>query len=240
VAGHSRWANIKRKKERSDQAKGKLFSRCAKEIISAVRVGGPDPRGNTRLRLAILNAKAVNMPSDNIERNIKKASSADQADYTQVTYEIYGHGGVGLLVDALTDNKNRTASDIRIAVNKRGGTIASPGAVSFNFDRKGVIQVPKEAVREEQLFDLAAEAGADELDEAEDRFLVLTPFDQCDAVRTFLEDKGIPIAESGLEMIPKALISCDEENRLANRALIEWLEGIDDVDVVYHNMEDEL
>jgi YebC/PmpR family DNA-binding regulatory protein len=238
MAGHSRWANIKRQKGRADAVKGKLFSKLAKEIISSVRVGGPDPKGNTRLRLAIQKARDANMPSENIERNIKKASSADQSDYSSVTYEIYGYGGVGIIAETLTDNKNRIASDIRIAVNKRGGNIASPGAVAFNFDRKGVIQVPKEGMTEEKLFDLVAELGGDELDDAGDRFMVLTAPDQLDAVRSGLQERGVTISESELEMVPKSLIACNEEDATANRALIEWLEGIDDVDTVYHNMEE--
>jgi len=132
MAGHSKWANIKHKKGRADAKKGKLFSRIAKEIISAVKVGGPDPKANTRLRLALEKAKASNVPKEIIERNIKKASSSDQADYHEMTYELYGHGGVGILVEIMTDNKNRTASDMRIATNKRGGSIASPGSVAFS------------------------------------------------------------------------------------------------------------
>src|SRR5262245_60307280 len=126
MAGHSKWANIKHRKERSDKLKGKMFSRLAKEIISAVKMGGPDPKNNPRLRLAIDKAKIANFPNENIERNIKKASSETQANYESVTYELYGYGGVGLIVEVMTDNKNRAASDMRIATNKRGGTIANP------------------------------------------------------------------------------------------------------------------
>ena len=141
MAGHSKWANIKHKKERADAKKGKVFSRIIKGLISAVKQGGPDPKSNAKLRAAIQKAKAANLPADNIERNIKKASNVDQSDYTEMTYEIYGHGGVGIIVLAMTDNKNRTASDMRIATNKKGGAIASPGSVMFNFDKKGVIQI---------------------------------------------------------------------------------------------------
>ena len=137
MAGHSKWANIKHKKERADSKKGKIFSRITKEIISAVKQGGPDPKSNAKLRLVLQKAKAANLPGENIERNIKKATSQDQADFFEITYELYGHGGVGIIVEAMTDNKNRTASDMRIATNKRGGSVASPGSVAFNFDRKG-------------------------------------------------------------------------------------------------------
>lgn len=143
MAGHSKWANIKHRKGRADAIKGKLFTRVTKEIISAVKQGGPDVKNNPKLRAALQKARDVNLPNDNIERNIKKASSQDQADFTQMTYELYGYGGVGILVDIMTDNKNRAAAEMRIATNKRGGTIANPGAVSFNFDKKGVIQVLK-------------------------------------------------------------------------------------------------
>ena len=152
MAGHSKWANIKHRKGKADAKKGKIFSRVAKEIISSVKLGGADPKSNPRLRVAMLKARDVNMPNDNVERNIKKASCADQADYHELTYELYGHGGVGIIVDVMTDNKNRIASEMRIATNKKGGTIASPGAVAFNFDRKGVIQIAKKNAIEDELF----------------------------------------------------------------------------------------
>ena len=164
MAGHSKWANIKHKKGRADALKGKAFSRIAKEIISAVKQGGSDPKSNSRLRLAVQKARAANMPNDNVDRNIKKAGSADQADFAEVTYELYGYNGVGIIVEILTDNKNRTASDIRIATNRRGGTIASPGSVMFNFDRKGVIQVLKKDVSEDDLFMAVTEAGAEDFE----------------------------------------------------------------------------
>ena len=152
MAGHSKWANIKHRKGRADLIKGKIFSRIIKEIITAVKLGGPDPKSNSRLRLVILKAREANMPSENIERNIKKASSAEQADYSEFTYEMYGYGGVGMILDIMTDNKNRISSDVRIAMNKKGGTLASPGAVAYNFDQKGVIQVLKKNANEDELF----------------------------------------------------------------------------------------
>jgi YebC/PmpR family DNA-binding regulatory protein len=237
MAGHSKWANIKHKKERADKQKGKLFSRMAKEIISAVRIGGPDPKNNPRLKIAIQKAKVANVPNDNIERNIKKASSSDQGNYESVTYELYGHGGVGLLVEVMTDNKNRAASEIRIAVNKRGGSIATPGSVAFNFERKGVIQIEKKGRDEELFFNTAIEAGAEDFEVAEEGFMVVTDPAQLYAVKEHFDAKGLESAEAGIEMIPKVLIVCPAEAREANLALIEWLEEIDDVDAVYHNME---
>lgn len=236
MAGHSKWANIKHRKEKADAQKGKMFSRVAKEIISSVRIGGPDPKGNTRLRLAIQKAKEVNFPSESIERNIKKASSPDQVDFAHVTYEIYGYGGVGIIVETMTDNKNRIASDMRIATNKRGGNIAQPGAVAFNFDRKGVIQVAK-GPDEDQLFQVALESGAEDFEVTEEGAMITTDPTDLYAVKEELEKKGIKALSSDIEMIPKTLVACDEETRKSNLALIEWLEDLDDVDAVYHNMD---
>lgn len=235
MAGHSKWANIKHKKERVDAAKGKVFSRSAKEIISAVKMGGPDPKSNARLRLAIQKAKEANVPNDNIERNIKKASSPDQADFATVTYEIYGHGGVGIIVEAMTDNKNRTASDMRIATNKRGGTIATPGSVAFNFERKGVILVDKAKVDEDALFQTALLAGADDFEVSEEGFVILTDPTMLYEVKEKIDAMQIK-SEATIEMIPKSEVSCDEEAKAANLALIKWLEDLEDVDTVYHNM----
>ncbi len=236
MAGHSKWANIKHRKERADAKKGKVFTRVTKEIISAVKQGGPDPKSNPRLRLALQKAKAANLPSDNIERNIKKASSADQADFYEISYELYGYGGVGIIVDIMTDNKNRTASDIRIATNKRGGTIANPGAVKFNFDHKGVIRIDKKKTDEDSLFLAAGEAGADDFEAADEEFIVTTPPDTLFQVKEKLDQMGIPVEEAELEMVPKTYVECNEEDAKANLALVEWLEDLDDVDAVFHNM----
>lgn len=238
MAGHSKWANIKHKKEKADAKKGKIFSRIAKEIISAVKVGGgSDPKNNPRLRLALLKARSANVPNDIIERNIKKASSADQADYSELTYEMYGHGGVGIIIDIMTDNKNRVSSDMRIATNKRGGTIANPGAVAFNFDRKGIIQVNKKAAKEEDLFIAATEAGAEDFEAEEDMYIITTDPSALYSVKDALNQAGFECEEVSLEMIPKSYVTCDEENKKANLALIDWLEQLDDVDEVYHNMD---
>lgn len=237
MAGHSKWANIKHKKERADAKKGKLFSRIAKEIISAVKIGGPDQKNNPRLRLAIQKAKAANVPNDIVERNIKKAASTDQADYTEMTYELYGHGGVGLIIEVMTDNKNRTSSDMRIATNKRGGVIASPGAVAFNFDRKGIIQIQKKHAKEDELFLAATEAGAEDFDSSDDMFVIITDPTLLFQVRDAINHLGISVDEANIEMIPKSYVEVDAEVAKANLALIEWLENLDDVDAVYHNMK---
>lgn len=237
MAGHSKWANIKHRKERADSKKGKIFSRCAKEIISAVKLGGPDPKGNPRLRLAIQKAKEENVPNEIVDRNIKKASSTDQADFTEMTYELYGHGGVGIIAEVMTDNKNRISSDMRIATNKRGGTVAMPGAVSFNFDRKGIIEVLKKDVKEDDLFMAATEAGAEDFStEDEEFFSIITDPLNLYAVKEALQKLGYKIDESSIQMIPKTTVEVDEETAKANIALIDWLENLDDVDAVYHNM----
>jgi YebC/PmpR family DNA-binding regulatory protein len=240
MAGHSKWANIKHRKGKADQKKGKIFSRCAKEIISAVKLGGPDPKSNPRLRLAIQKAKEVNVPNEIVDRNIKKASSTDQADFTEMTYELYGHGGVGIIAEVMTDNKNRISSDMRIATNKRGGTVATPGAVSFNFDRKGVIEILKKDVNEDELFMAATDAGAEDFStDDEELFTIITDPLNLYTVKEALQKSGYAIEEDSIQMIPKTKVEVDEETAKSNLALIEWLENLDDVDAVYHNIVDE-
>lgn len=236
MAGHSKWANIKHRKERADAKKGKLFSRAAKEIISAVKLGGPDIKSNARLKLAVQRAREANLPNESIERNIKKASSADQADFVEMTYELYGHSGVGIIVDIMSDNKNRVASDMRIATNKRGGTIANPGAVAFNFERKGIIQIQKNDLEEDVLFLAATEAGALDFETVEDLYVITTSPTDLYTIKEYLLQKNFKCEETYLDMIPKVYVDCDDESIKANQALIEWLEQLDDVDAVYHNM----
>lgn len=237
MAGHSKWANIKHRKERSDKKKGKIFSRIMKEIISAVKQGGPDVKSNSKLRVAIQKAKEGNLPSDSVERNIKKASNPDTQDYTEMTYELYGYGGVGLVVDIMTDNRNRIASDIRIATNKCGGTVATPGAVSYNFDRKGLIRVLKTFFKEDDLFLLVTENGADDFIPEEETYLITTPVEMFIQVKEAIEKGGGKCEEAELAMIPKNLMEVSDVDADANITLIEWLEALDDVDAVYHNMK---
>lgn len=237
MAGHSKWANIKHRKGRADAKKGKIFSRVVKEIITAVKQGGVDPKSNTRLRIALQKAKEANVPGDVVERNIKKAASGEGENYDEITYELYGHGGVGIICEVLTDNKNRTASDIRIATNKRGGTIASPGAVAYQFDKKGVLLVSKNGLDEEKVFSLALEAGGEDFEEEEGIYMITTPPELMMQVKEALESHKIPCQEATIEMIPKNIVACHGETREKNMALIEWLENLDDIDAVYHNME---
>jgi YebC/PmpR family DNA-binding regulatory protein len=208
-----------------------------KEVISAVKQGGADLKTNSKLRAAILKAKEANLPSENIDRYIKKAASSDQQDFSDITYELYGYGGVGIIVEGITDNKNRFASDIRIATNKCGGTVATPGAVSYNFDRKGVIRIPKAAAKEDDLFLLIMEAGADDFCVDEDCFVVMTAVESFPTVKEAIERAHIKFDEAALEMVPKIYVEVSEEDGHKNLALIERLENLDDVDAVFHNMK---
>jgi YebC/PmpR family DNA-binding regulatory protein len=236
MAGHSKWANIKHRKGRADAIKGKIFSKIAKEIISAVKQGGSDPKMNPRLRLVLSKAKAVNVPNDIIERNIKKGAGGENADYFELSYELYGHGGVGIIVDIVTDNKNRISSDMRIATNKRGGTIASPGSVAFQFDRKSIFQIKKEGVDQEILFSNVLEVGAEDFDETEDFFIIIAAPELLYQVKESLDSLKVEVEEAEVQAIPRLQIECDEETQAANLALIEWIEELDDVDAVFHNM----
>ncbi|EKE04104.1 MAG: hypothetical protein ACD_20C00106G0001 [uncultured bacterium] len=233
MAGHSKWANIKHRKERSDKIKGKLFSRLAKEIISAVKQDGADPKSNAKLKIVIQKAKDANLPNDVIDRNIKKASQKDAQDYFEMTYELYGYGGVGMIVDIMTDNKNRIASDIRIATNKCGGTIAAPNSVAFNFMKKGVIKVDKKLISEDELFMKATEKGAEDFLVEEEFYKIITEPENLHIVKDGLNVQ----CESTFEMMPKTLMEPGDENIDANIKLIEFLENLDDVDAVYHNMK---
>lgn len=195
---------------------------------------------NPRLRIVLQKAKENNVPNDNVERNIKKGMSTDQANYEEITYELYGHGGVGIIVDAMTDNRNRFSSDIRIATNKRGGHVANPGAVAFNFDRKGIILIKKDSSPEDKVFEIALECGASDFESTSDLFIITTEPHDIMAVKDALQHKGFHIEEANLEMIPKSEIECSPEDKQANLALIEWIEDLDDVDQVYHNMKEDL
>jgi YebC/PmpR family DNA-binding regulatory protein len=177
------------------------------------------------------------MPNENVERNIKKASSQEQEAFSEITYELYGHGGVGLIVEIMTDNKNRTSSDIRIALNKKGGTQANPGAVMFNFDHKGVVQVSKKQALEDELFMAVTDAGAEEFEIEDDMYIITTSPEDLFQVKEAIEKMGIKPEMAELQRIPKVWIECSAEHQKANLELIEWLEGLDDVDAVYHNMK---
>lgn len=237
MAGHSKWANTKHRKERADQKRGKIFSRIIKELISAVKLGGPDPKANARLRMVIQKAKDNNIPAENIERNIKKATSSEQKGFEEVTYELYGYGGIGIIVTALTDNKNRTASDMRIAVNKRGGSLVEPGSVLYNFRRVGICYVSKDSIDEETLLMHVIECGGEDLDTNDpEQYTVICDPTKLAVVKENLMNCGVKITEDELSYWAERTIECNEEDARANLSLIEWIEDIDDVDTVSHNM----
>ena len=243
MSGHSKFANIKHKKEKNDAVRGKIFTKIGRELAVAVKEGGgPDPANNSRLRDVIAKAKANNMPNDNIERSIKKAAGdADASNYEHVTYEGYGPNGTAIIVDALTDNKNRTASNVRNAFTKGSGNVGTPGCVSFMFDKKGQIIVAKEACEmdADDLMMTALDAGAEDFVEEEDSFEILTDPDSFSEVRLTLEEAGIPMASAEVTMIPQTWVQLTDETDLKNiQKTLDLLEEDDDVQEVYHNWEE--
>ncbi len=239
MSGHSKFANIKHKKEKNDAAKGKIFTIIGREIAVAVKEGGPDPANNSKLRDVIAKAKANNMPNDTIERGIKKAAGdAGSVNYEVVTYEGYGPSGVAIIVDALTDNKNRTASNVRNAFTKGNGNVGTPGCVSFMFDQKGQIIIDKEEYEADadDLMMLALDAGAEDFSEEEDSYEILTAPDDFSMVREALEKEGIPMASAEVTMIPQTWVDLTDENDIKNlNRTLDLLDMDDDVQNVYHN-----
>ena len=242
MSGHSKFANIKHKKEKNDSAKGKIFTVIGREIAVAVKEGGADPANNSRLRDVIAKAKANNMPNDTIERGIKKAAGdANSVNYENLTYEGYGPNGVAIIVDALTDNKNRTAANVRSAFTKGGGNVGTPGSVSFMFDKKGQIIIDKEECEmdADDLMMTALDAGAEDFVEEEDSFEILTDPDSFSEVRLTLEEAGIPMASAEVTMIPQTWVQLTDETDLKNiQKTLDLLEEDDDVQEVYHNWEE--
>jgi len=239
MSGHSKWANIKRRKGAVDAKRGKIFTRLIKEITVAARLGGGDQVGNPRLRSAIAAAKTVNMPKENIERAIKKGTGELEGTvYEEITYEGYGPGGVAILVDCMTDNKNRTVGEVRPAFSKNGGNLGESGCVSYMFDKKGVLLVDKKTIDEEKLMELALEAGADDVVEEETEFQVTTAPEEFAAVRERLEAKGIVFLEASLSMVPQNIVEVADEG-VAKRLLklMESLEDCDDVQNVHSNFD---
>lgn len=239
MSGHSKFANIKHKKERNDSAKGKVFTIIGREIAVAVKEGGADPMNNSRLRDVIAKAKANNMPNDTIDRGIKKAAGdANSISYENLTYEGYGPNGVAVIVEALTDNKNRTAANVRSAFTKGGGNVGTPGSVSFMFDKKGQIIIDKEECEmdPDELMMLALEAGAEDFAEEEDSYEVITAPEDFSKVREALEQAAIPMMEADVTMIPQtwAELTDDDAIKKMNR-LLDLLDEDDDVQATYHN-----
>ena len=227
MSGHSKWANIKHKKGAADARRGKIFTRLIKEITVAARMGGGDPDGNPRLRSAIAGARADNMPKDNIIRAIKKGTGELEGEvYDEILYEGYGPGGTAVLVECMTDNRNRTVAEVRHAFSKSNGNLGESGCVAYMFDKKGMIYVDKSTTSEDELMDLAIEAGGDDVEEDGDQFQVVTAPEDFDEVREALEAAGVVIAEASLTMVPQTVIEVTEEKKA--KALIRLLQTLED------------
>ena len=243
MSGHSKFANIKHKKEKNDAAKGKIFTIIGREIAVAVKEGGPDPSNNFKLATVIAKAKANNMPNDTIERGIKKAAGdGSGANYESITYEGYGPGGTAIIVRTLTDNKNRTAADVRAAFTKGGGNIGTPGCVSFMFDEKGQIIIDKEEcdMDPDDLMMEVLDAGAEDFKEEEDSYEVITDPAAFQEVEEALKAKGIPMAEAEVTMIPQNYVTLTDEGEIGQlNRILDMLDASDDVQNVYHNWNEE-
>lgn len=242
MSGHSKFANIKHKKEKNDSAKGKIFTKLGREIAVAVREGGPDPNNNRKLKDIIAKAKSNNMPNDTIDRSIKKAAGdGDSVHYETVVYEGYGPNGIAVIVEALTDNKNRTASNVRNAFTKGNGNVGTPGCVSYMFEKKGQIIIDKEECEmdADELMMIALDAGAEDFAEEEDSFEVVTDPEAFSDVRETLEKEGIPMANAEVTMIPSTWVELTDEKdiKFFNKTL-DLLDDDDDVQNVYHNWDE--
>ena len=243
MSGHSKFANIKHKKEKNDAAKGKVFTKLGRELAVAVKEGGgPDPDNNSRLRDVIAKAKSNNMPNDTIDRNIKKAAGEGAGDnYEHITYEGYGPGGTAIIVKTLTDNKNRTASNVKNAFTKGSGNVGTPGCVSFMFDEKGQILVDREEcdMDVDELMMLALDSGAEDFLENDDSYEIITSSADFSAVRLKLEEAGIVMADAEITMIPQTYVDLTDANdiKMMNRTL-DLLDEDDDVQDVYHNWDE--
>ena len=242
MSGHSKFANIKHKKEKNDSKKGKIFTVIGRELVMAVKAGGPDPNNNSKLRDVIAKAKANNMPNDTIHRGIKKAAGADSADnYEKAVYEGYGPNGVAIIVETLTDNKNRTAGNVRNAFTKGNGSIGTQGCVSYMFDQKGQIIIDKEEcdMDADDLMMQALDAGAEDFADEDDSYEITTAPADFDAVRAALEEAGITMASAEVTMIPQTYVTLTDEADITNIGrILDLLDDDDDVQEVYHNWEE--
>jgi len=238
MSGHSKWSSIKHKKGAADAKRGKAFTKLIKEITVAARMGGGDPDGNPRLRTAIAAAKAENMPKENIERGIKKGTGElEGVSYEETSYEGYGPGGVAVLVDCLTDNRNRSVADIKHLFERHGGNLGEPGCVAWIFEQKGLIVLERDKVDEEQLLDLALEAGAEDVMEEETEFEVITAPTDFEVVRKALEDADLPFAVAEVTKIPKNTVKVEGKKAQQMLNLMQGLEDNDDVSHVYANFD---
>ena len=242
MSGHSKFANIKHKKEKNDAKKGKIFTVIGREIAVAVKEGGPDPNNNSKLRDVIAKAKANNMPNDTIDRGIKKAAgNVDAVNYVNITYEGYGPNGTAIIVNALTDNKNRTAANVRNAFTKGGGNVGTQGCVSFMFDKKGQIIIDKEEcdMEADELMMIALDAGAEDFSDEEECYEVLTQPEEFSAVREALEAAGVKMTEAEVTMIPQNYVTLTDEEAIKKmNRIIDLLDEDDDVQEVFHNWDE--
>ncbi len=241
MSGHSKWHNIQAKKGKADAARGKIFTKLGRELLMAVKTGGPDINSNSKLKDVVAKCKANNMPNDTIDKAIKKAAGeGSQENYEEIVYEGYGPNGVAIIVNATTDNRNRTASDVRHIFDKFGGNLGTNGCVSYLFDKKGVLIIEKEKTKlsEDELMLLAIEAGAENFETGEDYYEITTVPEEFSKVRETLEKEGIIFAEAEVQMVPQTYISLEEEPSRKMGLLIENLEDLDDVIEVYHNWEE--
>jgi YebC/PmpR family DNA-binding regulatory protein len=238
MSGHSKWASIKHKKGAADAKRGKIFTKLIKEITVAARMGGGDEDGNPRLRTAVIKARAANMPKDNVERAIKKGTGdLEGVNYTELTYEAYGPGGVAILVNTLTDNKNRTAADVRSILTKGGGRLGDTGCVSYLFQRKGVISLDGEGISFEELFEVALDAGAEDVTNDGGFIEVITAPDDFEAVLSALQEKNYSYSMAEITMVPDATMNLDENGTRKALRLIERLDDLDDVQSVSSNID---
>lgn len=241
MSGHSKWSTIKRKKEKTDNARAKVFTKIGREIAVAVKAGGPDPAGNSKLKDIIAKAKANNVPNDNIERIIKKAAGEGSADnYEDVIYEGYGPSGIAVIIEALTDNRNRTAADVRHAFDKFGGNMGTSGCVSFLFSRQGIIIIDKEDIDEDTLMEVALEAGAIDFLSDGDVYEIRTEPNDMGGVRDDLEAKGYTFLSAEVEYVPSTYTKLTNPDDIQNMGrMLEMFEESDDIQAVYHNWENE-
>ena len=238
MAGHSKWANIKHRKAAQDAKKGKVFTKIAKELTVAAKIGGGDPEMNPRLRVALDKARAANMPKDNVERAIKKGTGdGNESNFEQVNYEGYGPGGVAILIQTLTDNRNRTVSEVRSTLTKRGGSMGEAGSVAWIFEQKGIIQVKKDAVDEDTLMMIAIDAGAEDISTDDDVYEIICEPKEYWAVKDALEENGIEMLHSEIIMKPQNTVPLGKEDAEKLMKLIDFLEDLDDVQEVFANFD---
>ena len=239
MSGHSKWSTIKRKKGAADAKRGKIFTKIIKEISLAARLGGGDPEGNPRLRAAILAAKNENMPKDILERAIKKGVGAAEGgiNYEELTYEGYGPGGVAVLVEVMTDNKQRTVAEIRHIFSKSGGNLGENGCVAWIFEKRGTISIDKKAIGEEELMEIALEAGADDVRDEGDEFMIVTDVSAFEQVKNAIDERHIPCLEAKIAMVPQNEVKLDAGKAESMLKMMEKLEDNDDVQNVYANFD---